>query len=127
MRKLVSVLMILGVAFSVSACKEAPVPPSYDYDAYKISENLTDGTYKEVAKGRNGDFEVEVVIKEGKIADILIGENMETVGKGDLALEEVRALILENNSPNVDGVTGATFSSFALRDAVSKALEKASV
>lgn len=119
--------MVLGLALSISACKAPPEPPSYNYEDYTISSELKDGQYKEVAKGRNGDFDIEVIIEQGELKDIIIGENMETIGKGDLALEEVRALILKQHTPNVDGVSGATFSSFALRDAVSRALEKASI
>ena len=79
-----------------------------------------------MAQGRNGDFEVTVTIKEGKITKVSVGDNQETEDVGGLALKELAQKITESKTPNVDSITGASISSFALKDAVSRALEKAS-
>ena len=59
--------MLLALLVVVSGCgdKEAATPyaiPSYHYEDYKIGDTLKDGEYKEVAQGRNGDYEVNVNI-----------------------------------------------------------------
>lgn len=123
--------MLLALLAGVSGCgdKEAATPyaiPSYHYEDYKIGDTLKDGEYKEVAQGRNGDFEVTVTIEEGKIIKVKVGDNEETENVGGVALKELAQKIVEEQTPNVDKVSGATISSFAIRDAVSRALEKAS-
>ena len=131
MKKVFSSVMLLALLAGVSGCgdKEAATPyaiPSYHYEAYKIGDTLKDGEYKEVAQGRNGDFEVTVTIEEGKITKVMVGDNQETEDVGGVALKELAQKIVEEQTPNVDKVSGATISSFAIRDAVSRALEKAS-
>lgn len=131
MKKLFGSVMLLALLVVVSGCgdKEAATPyaiPSYHYEDYKIGETLKDGEYKEMAQGRNGDFEVAVTIKEGKLAKVSVGDNQETEDVGGVALKELAQKITESKTPNVDSITGASISSFALKDAVSRALEKAS-
>ena len=131
MKKVFGSVMLLALLAGVSGCgdKEAATPyaiPSYHYEDYKIGDTLKDGEYKEVAQGRNGDFEVTVTIKEGKITKVMVGDNQETEDVGGIALKELAQKIVEEQTPNVDKVSGATISSFAIRDAVSRALEKAS-
>ena len=131
MKKVFGSVMLLALLAGVSGCgdKEAATPyaiPSYHYEDYKIGDTLKDGEYKEVAQGRNGDFEVTVTIEEGKIIKVKVGDNEETEDVGGAALKELAQKIVEEQTPNVDKVSGATISSFAIRDAVSRALEKAS-
>lgn len=131
MKKVFGSVMLLALLAGVSGCgdKETATPyaiPSYHYEDYKIGDTLKDGEYKEVAQGRNGDFEVTVTIEEGKITKVKVGENQETENVGGVALKELAQKIVEEQTPNVDKVSGATISSFAIRDAVSRALEKAS-
>lgn len=131
MKKVLFSVMFLALLVVVSGCgeKEVLTPdaiPSYHYEDYKISDTLKDGEYTEVAQGRDGDFEVAVTIEEGKITKVMVGDNQETENVGGVALRELAQKITEAKTPNVDSVTGATISSFALKDAVSRALEKAS-
>lgn len=126
MKKTIASLGLLALGLSLGACQSPVEIPKYDASKYMISEKLNDGVYKEVAEGRNGNFEVEVIIKEGKLSEIGIGKNDETEGKGDVALEKVRESILALGKPDVDEIAGATYSSVALKDAVAKALVKAS-
>ena len=131
MKKLFGSVMLLALLAGVSGCgdKEAATPyaiPSYHYEDYKIGDTLKDGEYTELAQGRNGEFEVTVTIKKGKITKVKVGDNEETENVGGAALKELAQKIVEEQTPNVDKVSGATISSFAIRDAVSRALEKAS-
>lgn len=93
---------------------EAAVTPTY-----------TDGTYSATVVGHNGPLTVEVVVAEGVISDIIVGEHEETDGLSDPAFEEVPAAIIENNSTDVDTVTGATVTSDAIIEAVETALADA--
>ncbi len=101
---------------------------------------IQDGTYTATAAGMNGDVEVTVEIEGGAIKSVTVGDNQETPGIGgrlydidgnlmtasglapvDLIPQE----IVENQSLNVDNVTGATITSYAVKSAVTKALEEA--
>jgi flavocytochrome c len=86
---------------------------------------LQNGTYEEKINGHNAAFTVKVTINNNKIEKIEYPDNLETIGVGRLALDKVSDKIIKNQSLGVDSVTGASISSFALKTAVGKALEKA--
>ena len=88
----------------------------------------TVGTYEATAPGYGGDIKVSVDMSdEGRIIDIKILEDNETIGVGKVALDKVKGRIVSGQSTNVDAVTGATASSKGLMLATSKALEEAGV
>ena len=95
---------------------------------YNISESGTwnDGIYTEMTTGKKGTFDVTVTIKDGKMIDIVIGNNNETPDKGGVAIEKIPVEILNKQSLDVDGISGATITSNAIKDAIARCLEKAS-
>ncbi|HQC69908.1 MAG TPA: FMN-binding protein, partial [Sedimentibacter sp.] len=86
------------------------------------------GSEKEVtltgtAEGFGGDVTVNVVVKGDDIISVeAIGED-ETEGIGSVALVELPALIAEADSTDIDGVSGATYTSDGIKAAVRNALE----
>ncbi len=84
---------------------------------------LEDGTYTGTGEGFGGDVVVEVTVEEGKIANVEVVENDETPDFASEALETVPAAIVEKNSTDVDGHSGATMTSNAIKEAVNNALE----
>ena len=88
----------------------------------------TAGTYEATAPGYGGDIKVAVDLgDDGRINDIEVLEDNETIGVGKVALDKVKGRIVSGQSTNVDAVTGATASSKGLMLATSKALEEAGV
>ena len=84
------------------------------------------GTYTGIGSGRNGDVNVDVTVEEdGTITDISVGDNTETPAIAGYAIEQLPQLMVENQTLTVDGVAGATLTSFAIRNAVKDALEQA--
>lgn len=79
------------------------------------------------ANGYGGELNVEVTVEDGKIADIVLGDNHETNVVIDRAFPVIRERILEANTPAVDSVSAATFSSYAVKQAVASALDEAGV
>lgn len=96
--------------------------------SYEIAEagSWKDGTYVETASGRNEDFEITVVIKNGNIENVSVGPNDETPDKGGRAIEQLPGQIKDAQSYSVDAVTGATITSEGIKDAVARCLEQAS-
>ena len=95
---------------------------------YKVSESgtWTDGTYSTTVKGKNGEFDISIVIEDGVMVSITIGDNDETEELGGVAISELPVQMLENQTYDVDVVSGATTTSNALIKGVAKCLEAAS-
>ena len=87
--------------------------------------NLADGTYEGTGKGFGGEIKVEVQVKDGKVANIEILEHGETPNLSDPAIEGIPKAIVEEQSIEVDSVSGATSSSKGIKNAVMDALSKA--
>ncbi len=75
------------------------------------------------AIGKNGHMNVQVVMEDDKIVRINVLYSHETKGLGDVAMETLADLIIDNQTLNVDTVAGATLSSAAFLLAVGGALE----
>ena len=91
-----------------------------DPSAYK------DGTYYGTGTGFGGTLKVKVEISGGKITSIQIMENQD----GSEYISKASALIntiIQNQSTNVDTVSGATYSSVGIIQAVRNALSQAAV
>lgn len=99
--------------------KEETSGESYDMSGIK------DGSYEAVVDGQNGDMTVQVVVTDGRISEVNVISNHETENIAGPALERVPAAIVEQNSPNVDGVTGATLTSGRIMEAVKECLDQA--
>ena len=85
---------------------------------------LTDGTYQGSADGYNGTITVSVTVSGGQVTDIAVVSNSDTARFFDSATG-VLTDIEEEQSLEVDTVTGATFSSAGLIQATYNALQNA--
>ena len=86
---------------------------------------MQDGVYEGEAQGFGGAVKVEVTIEDGSLKDIQV---VEAKGEDNAYLSTAKDLIpamLEAGSAEVDLISGATFSSTAIRNAADLALEKA--
>ncbi len=92
-------------------------------EGYDMS-GIQDGTYEAEVDGQSGIMKVQVVVTDGKIAEVTVLENHETENIAGPALEKVPAAMVEQNSPEVDGVTGATLTSERIREAVRQCLDQ---
>ena len=82
-------------------------------------------TYSVTGNGYHGEMTVNVTIEDGKITDVELGDNHETNVVIDRAFPVIRERILEANTADVDSVTAATFSSYAIKTAVADAMQQA--
>ena len=86
---------------------------------------FTAGTYTGVGSGYNGSVELNVTFSDTAVTAIEVGANKETQYVGDVAFEPMIADILAANGTGVDAVSGATFTSAAIRSAVNDAAQQA--
>ena len=109
----------------------ARTPASKKKSAPKVkkaaeSGKYKDGTYTGSASGYGGKIKVKVTIKNGKIKKIRV---VSANGEGPQYLKKAKTLIkkmIRKQTTNVDAVSGATYSSTGLVNAVRNALKKAS-
>jgi uncharacterized protein with FMN-binding domain len=84
-------------------------------------------TVQATVDGKNGPITVEVTADGDTITEVKVLEHSETQGVGSVAVDWLPARIVEANSVDIDGVTGATVTSDAIKAAVGAALEAASL
>lgn len=89
-----------------------------------IPSKLKDGVYYGSAKGYGGDIKVKVTVSNGKISDIKVENHSETPEYYDRC-SGIIPNIISSQSTNVDGVSGATFTSNGIKLAVANALKNA--
>ena len=83
------------------------------------------GTFEGSAQGFHAPVKVQVTLENGAIKDVVVLEQAETAGVSAYSLSETPKRIVEAQSWNVDALSGATFSSNAVKYAVKAALETA--
>ena len=115
-KKLLSRVLVLALVMALTL-GTALAPVSAMAEA-----TLTDGTYTGAANGMGGAVNVTVTVEGGKITSVEVGDNQETPGISDPAIEQIPAAIVEAQSTDVDGVAGATVTSDAIKAAVDAAL-----
>ncbi|MFZ7120509.1 MAG: FMN-binding protein [Eubacteriaceae bacterium] len=80
--------------------------------------SFTPGIYTGYGEGKEGDIQVEVTFSEKEIQKIDIISANETEGLGDVAMDQMTDNIIEEQSLAIDSVSGATYSSNAIIQAV---------
>ena len=83
------------------------------------------GDFTGTAKGMGGDVTVTLTLTDSKITGCTAEGADETQGIGTLALEQLPGQIAETGSIAVDGVSGATITSDAIKEAAAAALTAA--
>lgn len=82
---------------------------------FEDGEHTGEGTGMEPMK-------VSVTVADGKITAVEVLEHAESEGYSEEALEKIPALIVEKNSTDIDGISGATMTSNGIKKAVNDAL-----
>ena len=86
------------------------------------SVTYVDGTYTGTASGYNGNISVEVTVSNNTISDIKITKYVDDEPFIDEAISGVTENIINSQNTDVDTVSGATFSSKGIINAVKAAL-----
>lgn len=113
-----SAVAALGGTLALAGC--APASSSDPQNPSSATTGMAIGS----GMGKHGEFKVEVSVADGKIDRITVLDSRETPGMGDVAMEKLTKQIIDNQTLNVDAVTGATLSSMAFTTAVSSALDE---
>ncbi len=125
MRKLLS--LVVSAALLLTVCA-----PSM---AESAKTAMTPGTYTASSRGQNDLVTVAVTVSESAIEKVEVVSHQETPGigaplteqglEGDTPVAVLPERIVEAQSYGVDAVSGATITSFAIKNAVKDALKQA--
>ena len=125
-KRIIALLLVLVLSSGLVACSKTE-KPAENVGKTEVNEEFkyTDGVYKGVGNGNGGPIELEVSVTDGKVADIKVLSQKETAILSDGAFEQLLAGVIENQSLNLDSITGATVTSFGIMTAVKDALTQA--
>lgn len=91
----------------------------------KLQNSYADGVYEGEGTGFGGPIDVKVTIENGQMKDVEIISAENEDGTYLETAKGVISKILDAQTPEVDVMSGATFSSTGIKDAVADALQKA--
>ena len=86
------------------------------------TRHYTAGTYTASAMGFGGNVEAAVTVDGSKITEVVLTGDQETENVGKAALGTLTEQVIKAQSAEIDGVSGATVTSNAVKQAVEKAL-----
>lgn len=115
--------LTLVLSMTLTGCKGKEAGP--EVEETTIEGSLTDGTYMSKGPGYGGEMTVETTIKDGKIENVVVTEQAESSPVYNRALPVITERIIEAQSPIVDSVSGASFTSFGIKKAVAESLKEA--
>ncbi len=84
---------------------------------------LRDGTYTGSAQGYDGPVQVAVTVAKNRISGVKVISEDESRPRN--ALQEIPAGIVKRQKADVDGISGATYTSRAVINATKEALKQA--
>ncbi len=120
MKKSLKLLSAVLLSASMAACSSQSNEP-----AQEEAGKYTAGTYSATAEGFGGPVTVTVTTDKNAVTDVKIEGEKETPTVGGAALEELTKQVLEAGSGEIDGVSGATLTSNAVKEAAASALAQA--
>ena len=126
-----AVALSAGMLLSLAGCGNSPssssagsAMPSSSTPA-AVDPTSVSGSFEGTAPSYDRDLTVTVTFDAGKITGIELGENHDTSAIVSRAFPVIEERIIEANSPVVDSVSGATFTSFGVKAAVANAMAAA--
>jgi len=102
---------ILALVLIISGCAVLAVQRS-------SGDNFSEGT----GQGFRGPITVQVGFSGGSISEIIILDSIEDRFVGGAAMEDLIDIVIENNTTDVDVISGATESSRGFLEAVQNAI-----
>ena len=134
----IAVICLILFVYQSTAVNNARMAASVDDFAGKLEEQQAeaeaedtfagtyqDGTYEGTGTGYKGDIRVEVVVGNGEITSIEVTETTDDAAYFSQAEALTEEILDRQTTEGVDAVSGATFSSNGIIEAVKDALKGA--
>lgn len=118
-------IFLKGAAASMLGVGAAGVIPGAISNAVAEAAVYTPGTYTAAADGFGGPVSVTMTFSETAITEVAIDATGETATIGGAAAEQLVTAIKEGQTPLVDGISGATMTSNAVKRAAAQCVAQA--
>ena len=128
MKKVLSIVLALAMCLSLAACAQNPEEspePSASVNPTEEAGIYTPGTYTAAARGHEDGVQVTVTVDANSITDVTLDVSKETESIGGVAADQLKSQIMEAQSAEIDGVSGATETSNAVKMALQDCLNQA--
>lgn len=134
-KKAISLFALIMILFTLGACSqpastelttEPTQAPVEQTEAPKPASKYVPGTYTGKGNGLYGTIVVEVKLGADVIESVTVVSHDETEGYGTPAIEKLPKIIQDTQSTDVDIISGATFASKGVIDAVNDAISQGS-
>ncbi len=126
---LAAVLLISGCSTSSEETQgsgtQAETTAAAQTQESSSSAVYTPGVYESVQEGFGGEIVVTMTFDENGITDVQVVGDDETEGYGSRAVEGLPAVILEAQSAEVEGISGASYSSRAILNGAADCIAQA--
>lgn len=120
------ILNAVKAALAQASGMPSPSPSPSEPPAERPNYGYSDGTYTGMGVGFGGDVTVQVTVTGGQITQLEILAAEEETPEFLERAKGVLDLVLEAQNTQVDAVSGATFSSEGILEAITRALDTAS-
>ena len=127
MKKLVGLLSAAALVLTLAGCSGGSGGGQQPSGGETADAGVS-GTFSGEAVGQGGasnPVKVTITLENGEITDVVAEGPGETDGIGSKAIDQLPGDIVAGNTLDVDGVSGATVTSNAIKEAAAKALEEA--
>ena len=121
-----AVVAVGGFALAGRGNSQLPVAASSVSVSSAAEAIYTAGTYTATAENDIGSVVVEMTFSDDAITDVSIDASEQTKGIGQEAAEPLQEAILKAQSADVDGYSGATLTSDAIKQAAADCIAQAS-
>jgi succinate dehydrogenase/fumarate reductase flavoprotein subunit/uncharacterized protein with FMN-binding domain len=114
-----------GAAASAAGAAVATILPASLSASAEEAAAYTPGTYTASAVGVNGDVTVTMTFDETSITEVIVDASGETETIGGAAADELVNQIMTGQTSEIDGVSGATVTSNAVKKAAAQCIAEA--
>lgn len=125
MKKLIAIITSIVMIVSMVGCSNETAATTDTTEVSETTATLTDGTYSTTVMSVGGPLTVEVTVANDKLEKVEVTEINDTPGIYDPVVEKYTTLMVENQSINLDAISGATLTSMFMKNAVKDALSQA--
>lgn len=134
MKKFMCLLLALAMVLSMAACgtpaettTEAPAVETTEAPVVETEPAgiYTPGTYTAEAQGYSSKVKVTVTVDANAITEVKVDSSGETPALGGAAADKLAKQVMDAQSAEIDGASGATMTSKAVKTAVADCLAQA--
>ena len=116
---------LLGAYYAAPLLPDSAAEPGYAVSSgVSAAGGYADGVYTGTGEGYRGEVTVQVTVENGAISDITLVSKADDEKFFSSAWDGVTGAVIAAQSAEVDAVSGATFSSNGIMEAVADALEQ---